>query len=357
MKKLASIQKITKIEPIKKEETYEIAHVSNLGWPIIVKKNEYKAGDIVVFFHLDAFLPIEPRYESLRPTSYRKNSVMGEGFKIRTMKIGSYLNQGHIMHLSEFPELSQQDIFLGTDVTCFLQVKEWKLPKMSQPEGTILGDLPVSIPSTKEVNYQDYPQLQQEFKGKLLNYYITTMVDGSPHSISIDKHGFHVANDVHELKNDGTNLFYNLVNERNYCVLMEDYFMQNGLTSFTIQGDLCGPDIHRNRMKLPKHEWYVFNILLDAKRVGVSRLIEICDLFGMTHVKIEEENRDMPFRYPKLESLLKRCMGNYSGGNKKQGVIVRPAEPIYSPILGNYLSMKVVNNQYLLQEEYIHNEI
>ena len=78
MRKLASIQRIWKIEPIEGADRIELAHV--LGWQCVVNKGQFQPMDIGVYFEIDSFLPIRPVYEFMRSSSYKKTDIMGEGF-------------------------------------------------------------------------------------------------------------------------------------------------------------------------------------------------------------------------------------------------------------------------------------
>ena len=60
---------------------------------------------------------------------------------------------------------------------------------------------------------------------------------------------------------------------------------------------------------------------------------------------------DLTSKYPTVESLLIRADGNYSNGGKKEGIVIRPTEPVYNELIGAELSMKVVSNKYLLKNE------
>ena len=71
MRKLASIQRIWKIEPIEGSDKIELAFV--LGWQCVVNKGQFKPMDLAVYFEIDSFLPIRDEFEFLRTSSYRKN--------------------------------------------------------------------------------------------------------------------------------------------------------------------------------------------------------------------------------------------------------------------------------------------
>ena len=346
MRKLASIQRIWKIEPIDGADRIELAHV--LGWQCVVNKGQFQPMDTSAYFEIDSFLPVKPVFEFLRSSSYKKTDIMGEGFRLRTMKFRGQISQGLLLPISSFPEIPQ-DVEVGQDVTELLGVRKWEIEERATTGGTIIGTLPPSIPHTDETRVQENPELIQAFAGQ--QYYISTKMDGSSHSIGIDEDGFHVAGRNYEYKDDGSSSFYNLVNERGYRAMLEKFIADSGLKSLVIQGELCAPGIQRNRLRLVKPEWFVFTVLADGERVGLNRMLDICKALGMETVPIEEVGEDLPSRYPTVEALLERADGDYPNGGKKEGIVIRPTEPVYCPLIGASLSMKVVNNKYLLKNE------
>ena len=346
MRKLASIQRIWKIEPIEGADRIELAHV--LGWQCVVNKGQFQPLDIGVYFEIDSFLPIRPEFEFMRATSYKKSDVMGEGFKLRTMRFRGEISQGLLLPLSQFPQIPVETE-IGTDVTELLGVKKWEIEERVTTGGTAIGTLPYDIPHTDETRVQEEPALIQAFAG--LEYYISTKMDGSSHSIGIDENGFHVTGHNYEYKDDGASSFYELVKTRGYREKMEAFAKKENLTTFTVQGELCAPGIQQNRLRLIKPEWYVFTIRENGKRVGLRRMLEICDLLGLEHVPIEEVGVDLPSKYPTVEALLARADGDYPKGGKKEGIVVRPTEPVFCQLISASLSMKIVSNKYLLKNE------
>lgn len=346
MRKLASIQRIWKIEPIEGADKIELAHV--LGWQCVVNKGQFQPMDVGVYFEIDSFLPVRPEFEFMRTSSYKKTDIMGEGFKLRTMRFRGQISQGLLLPLSSFPEIPA-DIELGADVTELLGVRKWEIEERATTGGTVIGNLPYDIPHTDETRVQENPELIQAFAG--LEYYISTKMDGSSHSIGVDENGFHVTGHNYEYKDDGSSSFYELVKARKYQEKVESFVKENGLSTLTIQGELCAPGIQQNRLRLTKPEWYVFTVRENGKRVGLKRMMEICEALGMEYVPIEEIGTDLPSKYPTVESLLDRADGEYPKGGKKEGIVIRPTEPVYCPLISASLSMKVVSNKYLLKNE------
>lgn len=374
-RKLASIQVVHSIEPIEGADRIELAHV--LGWQCVVNKGQFKPMDRGIYFEIDSFLPIRPEFEFMRATSYRRTDLMGEGFRIRTQKFRGQLSQGLLLPVSQFPEIEamlrnaklrnaekriegiegakdaenaeESIIDIGTDVTEILGVRKWEMEEKATTNGTVIGNLPYDIPHTDETRIQAEPKLLQAFTG--LEYYISTKMDGSSHSIGIDENGFHVTGHNYEYKDDGSSSFYNLVKERRYQEQLEEFVKTEGLRTLTIQGELCAPGIQQNRLKLRKAEWYVFNVRENGKRVSLNRLQEVCKALKLTTVPIEEVDIDLPSKYPTIEALLERADGNYPNGGKKEGIVIRPTEPVYCEVIDAPLSMKVVSNKYLLKNE------
>ena len=346
MRKLASIQRIWDIIPIEGADKIELAKV--LGWQCVVNKGQFEKGDPAVYFEIDSFLPIRPEFEFMRSSSYKKTDIMGEGFKIRTMKFRGQISQGLVLPISTFPEIPA-DVELNTDVSDLLGVKKWEIEEVATTGGTVIGTLPMDVPHTDETRCQAEPKLIQDFSG--LEYYITTKMDGSSHSVSIDEDGFHVTGHNYEYKDDGTSSFYELVKRDNIEEKMNKYYSENGLHLLTIQGELCAPGIQRNRLKLTRPEWYVFTVRINGKRVGLKKMQEVCRDLGLQMVPLEEVGIDLPSKYPTVESLLERADGEYPNGGKKEGIVIRPTEPVYSERISAALSMKVVSNKYLLKNE------
>lgn len=346
MRKLASIQRVYAVEPIEGADRIEMAKV--LGWQCVVNKGSFAPMDLGVYFEIDSFLPIRPEFEFLRGTSYRSSDLMGEGFKLRSMKFRGQISQGLLLPLSTFQEIPS-NVQVGQDVSELLGVRKWEIEERATTGGNVIGGLPYDVPHTDETRVQAEPELIQAFAG--LEYYISTKMDGSSHSICVDEDGFHVTGHNYEYKDDDSSAFYRLVNERKYKAALERFAKISGDQTVTVQGEFCAPGIQQNRLRLSRPEWYVFTIRENGKRVGLERMKEICRACGFNMVPIEEVGTDLPSKYPTVEALLERADGEYPNGGKKEGIVVRTTEPVYSEIIGGPLSMKVVSNKYLLKNE------
>lgn len=348
MRKLASVQCVWKTEPIPDADRIELGHV--LGWQCVVNKGEFQPMDLGVYFEIDSFLPIRPEFEFLRSSSYKKTDIMGEGFLLRTKKFRGQISQGLVLPLTAFPELAGECWEPGDDVTDILGVRKYEIEERATTGGNVIGMLPYDVPHTDETRVQAEPGLIQEFAG--MEFYISTKMDGSSHSVSLDENGFHVTGHNYEYKDDDSSAFYRYVNSIGLREKMEALVSETGdIRTLTIQGEFCAPGIQQNRLKLKKPAWYVFTVRVNGERVTLESMEMICNRLNLTTVPIEEIGENLPAIYPTVEALLERADGEYPNGGKKEGIVVRPTIPVYSPTIGTELSMKIVNNKYLLKQK------
>ena len=343
MRYLASVQIIHDVEPIEGADRIELVKV--LGWQCVANKDEFRKGDKCIYFEIDSFLPVREEFEFLRKSSYRKNDFMGEGFRVKTIRLRGQLSQGLALPLSTFPELG--DVEVGQDVTGRLGVKEWELPEVVSSAGVSRGDRPEFIKKTDETRIQSKPRLLEEFKG--LDYYITSKCDGSSHSIGInEKDEFYCTSHYCTLKESP---FVTYVAEHNYEELLRAYMKDQGLTSIVVQGEWCGEGIQKNRLQLKEPHWYIFTVDENRERVSLKELQEVVNALGGEMVMMDEIGTDLPSKYPTIEALLEKADGKYPNGGTREGIVIRPVEPVYSKSLQGSLSMKVINNKYLLKDK------
>ncbi len=88
MQNLATIEKILWIKEIENSDNIELCGIK--GWCVVVKKNEFKVGDLCVYVQIDTVMPELPEYEFLRSRKFR----------VRSIKIRGVLSQGLILPLS-----------------------------------------------------------------------------------------------------------------------------------------------------------------------------------------------------------------------------------------------------------------
>ena len=116
-RKLAHIETIAEIKPIKGADKIELAYV--LGWQCVVKKGEFKVGDKIIYVEVDSVMPERPEFEFLRD---RK-------FKIKTIKLKGQISQGLVLPIYYNDNVYLKSILhnldIGADVTKLLGITKY----------------------------------------------------------------------------------------------------------------------------------------------------------------------------------------------------------------------------------------
>ncbi|MCL2381616.1 MAG: RNA ligase (ATP) [Treponema sp.] len=333
MRSLVTIQKVKAISGIADSDFLELAHI--MGWQCVVKKGEFREGDLGVYFEVDSFLPVEDRYEFLRNSSYRDNDDNGKGFRIRTAKMRGQLSQGLLLPVARFPEL--EGFSEGDDVTEKLGVKKWYIPETSTPGGAIIGERPHGIPASDEIRIQSALDLLDKLKGK--PYYITTKMDGTSGIVYFIDGKTGCCSRNMEIGDEEGALYWMPV----YKYGLKEKLAAYG-KNIVLTGEICGPGIQKNKLRLPSIEWYVFDVKDwdTGAYMPFDKSLEICAELGLGFAPLEE--RGDSFGYT-LEELLEKAKGKYPSGLDKEGIVVRDV------MLPKAVSFKVLNNDALLKEK------
>ena len=341
MRHLATMQKIAEVKPIPEADMIELVVIK--GWQCVAKKGEFAAGDACVYFEVDSFLPIDERYEFLRKTSYRNNEYMGEGFRIRTIRLRGEISQGLALPPSSFPEVA--GAAEGDDVTDALKVRKWEIPEQLGTAGLAIGDKPHGIPTTDEARIQSIPEFLEHFMGR--PYYISTKMDGTSCTVYVKDGKVGVCGRNSEYaEDDATCSMWAYVHRHGIherlAALGED---------IAVQGEFCGAGIQKNPLGLYEPSLFVFDVvrILGNGRIekcGLDGILSYCGRLGLTTVPIEEEGESFSYDLP---GLLERAKGKYPNGRDKEGIVVRTRE--HGSVGHDKLSFKVINNDFLVKEK------
>jgi hypothetical protein len=118
-RKLATIQKISELKPIKDADKIEVALMESLGWECVVKKGAFKIGDKVIYCEVDSVMPDKPEYEFLRDRKFR----------VKTIKLKGQISQGLILNWDVLPSNSKSNVLdRGNDVTELLGITKYLSP-------------------------------------------------------------------------------------------------------------------------------------------------------------------------------------------------------------------------------------
>jgi len=108
MRELCYVVKIDGIEPIPGKDRVECAKVG--GWTVMVRKNQFKVGDLGVYFEIDSKTPETEAFAFLAPKHY---AIKTQKYRIPD---GHFYSQGLLMNLEEL-DLNPTDYKEGDFLT------------------------------------------------------------------------------------------------------------------------------------------------------------------------------------------------------------------------------------------------
>ena len=216
MRKLASIQQVEEILPIEGADAIEKARIK--GWWVVVKKSEFKPGDLCIYFEIDSLLPDIGEFTFLRRPLYEVFTAKGwetiskedfetfegekrqgfqklkkqlledgkedEGHRLKTIRLRGQISQGLALPFSAFQRFNEFKgllLKLEDDMTDRIGVYKYEPPIPADLAGEAKGAVPSCIPKTDEERIQNVLGLLDFHKGK--RFYCTIKLDGTSNTI------------------------------------------------------------------------------------------------------------------------------------------------------------------------------
>jgi len=352
---LASAQKIINLEAIEGADKIEKATV--LGWSVVVKKGEYKIGDLASYIQIDTVVPDRPEYEFLRERKFR----------VRTIKLRKQISQGLLVPL---PTGKWNE---GDDLTEVLGVKKFekidnnpsayekpRIPKVWYKKWIYLfkfnilfklfpglqkklrSPFPKELVSiTDEERIQNIPQVLRQYAGKL--FVVSHKLDGSSitiiHQKVLGRSKFRICSrrfELHDKKNDWYKVF-EATNFKVHVLKLVSWYLTDDII---VQGEAIGK-FNGNHHGLKSDEIRLFNIYVDGKRIDQLEFLIVCKGLDIPHCPQYKEvvlNHDMDeiLTMSEIKDVLNPEV-------EAEGLVWRCVQ--------DNLSFKVINNKYLLKHE------
>jgi RNA ligase (TIGR02306 family) len=331
-RKLASVVKIADIQPIVGADAIMVASVK--GWKVVVKKDEYKVGDLAVYYEIDSFLPIRPQFEFLRKSSFKRMGS-SEGFRLKTIRLRGQISQGLLTPIPEGISNPKE----GDDLTEALDIVKYEPPIPAQLAGKIKGTFPSFIPKTDEIRIQNF-ESEVGFSPVGERAYVTEKLDGTSFTCYFNNGVFGVCGRNWELSETSDNSLWRMAN----VLQLKEKMTKHG-KNIALQGELVGAGINGNLYGLSDHKLYFFTgyDIDKGRRMFFDELEWV--LFGL-QLQMVPLLEKYGFVIPN-ESNIVDYMLKYAEGKSvlnmevdREGVVVRGLEREFS--------FKAISNTYLL---------
>lgn len=344
MRKLASIQRITALDPIPGKD--RIVRATVLGWSVIVQKADFKVGDLCVFIEPDSVLPEIPEFEFLR----------SKNFRIKTMKMAGVLSQGicfptSILTFKDDLSPYTMEWTEGEDVTKILNIHQYEpemdddkyvanQPGEKKPKNPLMrfkfyrkiynyfhpktkGSFPDFLEKTDETRIQTAPWMLEDEE----EYIATEKVDGCSGTFALVHHKI-LWFDKYEYIVCSRNLRLNARDNSIYWQVSDKYKIEQALRNMigkrawiAIQGECVGPKIQGNKYKVTEPALYVFNVIDPQQRMNSVQAKNLMATRGIDFVPIVDEH----FKLPKtVEEMLDIATAQSQlGDTLREGLVVR----------------------------------
>lgn len=373
MRQVASVQKVTRLSPIEGKDLIELADV--LGWHVVVQKGEVSIGDLCVYVESDALLPEKEEFEFLRKRCYSKRFG---GFRIRVMKLGQVYSEGIVFPMSILGDAASK-FKEGDDVSEVIGARSYdpdELRSINAPTQKhrfpwlrrFLVRIGLIRPKKKSQGWPQFaiksdetrlgamPKILEHLPGKKL--YVTEKLDGQSALFFLHRGKFGVCSrNVWLIQNR-----HGGYDQGQYFEMAIKYGIERKMKellrgNYAIQGEIVGPGIQGNKLRLPERRLFVYQIQdLDAHRfLHVDETVTICNQLGLDLVPVikldqyydeflPENTVDAWTQFSVRKSMITPEVW-------AEGIVVRPMRESYAPNLPTVLSrvsFKVINPEFIL---------
>lgn len=381
-RELAYVAKIEEIRPIPNYDRVEHARIG-AGWWVIVKKDEFKIGDLCIYFEVDSKVPKTEPFMFLE----------SKHFKVKTLKMCKVLSQGLIIHPSEFKfnrELKEGEFLTkelgityaeavdnerkGSGADKYKRMaqrrpnifkKRWARWMMKREWGRRImffffgkkkdkkNGWPAWVTKTDEERVQNCGWL---FDGRDTGTWIMTeKIDGTSTTFTLRGKDFRVCSRNVVFDKPDKKCFYetNVYTEMAVKYNMEETmhkWMQDmkedgrPLEFLTIQGETYGAGIQKRDYGMKDHDFAVFNIIFGYKDGRVERLnphamAMECKIHNLPFVPVLGDIK-LPATCEEVLLLAEAEKSKIDGG-MREGIVFRSEDGVNS--------FKAVSNSFLLK--------
>jgi RNA ligase (TIGR02306 family) len=351
MRKMATVRKIDSIRPIPDADAIECAVVG--GWTVVVKKGEFKAGDLAVYCEIDSFIPTEiAPFLSKGQEPKEFEGVKGE--RLRTVKLRGQLSQGLLIPLSVpynmvvdkggFLHTSEDDFYEGEEVSEILNIKKYEAPIPAQLAGEVKGMFPGFIPKTDQERIQNLSSELKAWREEGAFWEVTEKLDGSSMTVYVRDGEIGVCSRNLELKRNTDNSLWKAVANQGIEEMLIGYTAFDSEFSVALQGELIGEGIQGNPYKIRGQKFYIFDIydIAAGAYYTPAQRKKFIDETGLAHVPVMDTGGLIQEQHT-MANILEGAEGKSALNNQteREGLVFKRHD--------GKASFKAISNKFLIK--------
>lgn len=389
IRQLCYVVKVTDITPIEGADRVELAHVN--GWQVMVKKGEYKVGDLAVYFEIDSKLPETEPFEFMTKYKYRvktqrflRGTTLSQGLIMTPAELGlkdvkegdfltdklgvTYYEAEDNIRKADNKKLAEikadkfmekwklkHRFFAKFDFICAWRKKRFIKKYFAKQKKTKSGGFPNQFPYIHKSDEERIENMPEILKDK--EPWIKTLkIDGTSSTYILErikgnkKFEFYVlSRNVRQETPDqkcyhDTNVYWDMAIKYHIENFLKEQLMLHPEWSYVcIQGETAGVGVQGNPHKLKDTQFFAFNFI-DSKK-GRWNSIEAKNYvakWGIQWVPIIDEHYILPDTIEEIKATADgQCELEGSSG-LREGYVYRD--------LQGQKSFKNVSNQYLMSK-------
>jgi RNA ligase (TIGR02306 family) len=349
---LATVEEITELRPIEGADSIEVARVR--GWDVVVRIGEFEVGDLVVYFEIDSFLPLDdPRFTFLAPRGARKNQEGVEGHVLKTAKLRGVYSQGLVLPFAQFEDeafaVAQGIALLGMDITSAIPgLEKWDPPIPAELAGSAKGAFPSIFRKTDEERVQNLSWLFDGSQPTPDAWVATEKIDGSSMTVFYANNENGVASRNWDIEDTSHNSMWKLARELDLHEKMtnwypaQDYLVE---AEIALQGEIFGPGIQGNPLQVKQVQFRLFTIQVDREELPRAS-------WPQWALDIAVPIHDLPYPKDQDEALaqVENLKSLINPQRPVEGVVWRNTEVATFPN-GARASWKAISQRYLLKHD------
>lgn len=333
MRDLVSVRQIGSISPIENADNIERALVG--GWCVVVRKGKHRAGDLAVYFEIDAALPINKEPFAFLAERHIRTVNNVACHVLKTIRLRKVLSQGLLLTPEELG-LDPTTLSAGQDLTESFALS-FGVSKYEPPLPNMTGGDAAGVFPTKFAQKTDAERVQnlEEFWDEIQKYswVATEKIDGTSATFVNTEDGMVACSRNWSIK-EGDNLYWNVVDEHGLKELMP--------IGSVLQGEIYGEGVQGNRLGVKGRHIAVFNV--GGPEDGPIWEASLPMVPCYEGLELPETIEDAIAQADGIKSLT-------APSRLAEGIVWRNTEGRNLDFLGNRPIFKVVSNKYLLKEK------
>ena len=335
-RKLVTVEKILDVKPASNADALEIVKVR--GWNVVVKKGDFKVGDVVLYFEIDSTLPeSDSRFSFLMHKGVKSIVVDGvdyRGHVLRTMKLRGNLSQGLVLPLSDFPEVNPE----SEDIAGDLGVVKYEPPIPANLSGQILGKFPSEVRKTDAERVQNLESSWDAIKKH--RWVATEKIDGSSVTLGFDGEKFRACSRNWELRVTDDLSSYDVAKRYGIADVLKAH------PGLWIQAELAGPGVQGNKLRLSGQRLFIFNVIKNGEYLPRSQWHDRLLKNAAPTLPLE-----LPETVSETVSQVDGMMSTISPDRFAEGVVWHSAIGQGLDYLDGRDCFKAINNSWLLKDK------